>query len=114
MDTAAGWFVLPRAWRSSDVYRSLRTAEARHVAEIILFDRPRFRDEERSFGTTSRSIEELETEHLFESATTARYQELERSHRATLARSGRTSSGRAGADECAVTEGGFPTPLLAP
>lgn len=41
---------MPRAWRASEVYRALRTAEARHVAELVLFDRPRFRDETCWFG----------------------------------------------------------------
>jgi hypothetical protein len=52
VDTAArGWFLQPRSWRDSDVYRALRTAEARHVAELVLFDRPRYQDEEHMFGT---------------------------------------------------------------
>jgi hypothetical protein len=32
------------------VYWALRTAEARHVAELVLFDRPRFEDETHYFG----------------------------------------------------------------
>jgi hypothetical protein len=76
MDTAAGWFVMPRAWRSSDVYRALRTAEARHAAELILFDRPRYRDEEHMFGTTKFSVRRGELfdseEHLAERAGTSR------------------------------------------
>lgn len=47
---AAGWHLTPRAWRASEVYRALRTAEARHVAELVLFDMPRFQDETHYFG----------------------------------------------------------------
>jgi hypothetical protein len=50
MDTGAGWFLQPRAWRAHEVYKALRTAEARHVAELVLFDRPRYQDEEHWFG----------------------------------------------------------------
>jgi hypothetical protein len=47
---SSGWHLTPRAWRASEVYRGLRTAEARHVAELVLFDRPRFQDETHYFG----------------------------------------------------------------
>ncbi len=47
---SSGWHLTPRAWRASEAYRALRTAEARHVAELILFDRPRFQDETHYFG----------------------------------------------------------------
>ncbi len=45
-----GWHIVPRAWDSSALCRSLRTAEARHVAELVLFKRPRFKDETHYFG----------------------------------------------------------------
>jgi hypothetical protein len=50
LDPAGGWYLHPRAFRESAVYRALRTAERRHVAELILFDLPHFRDEEHWFG----------------------------------------------------------------
>lgn len=48
----AGWHLVPRAWRESPVYRTLKTAEARHVAELILFSLPRYQDEEHWFGAS--------------------------------------------------------------
>jgi hypothetical protein len=56
MDTAGGWHLVPRAWRTSEAYRALGTAEARHVAELILFDRPRYQDEEHMFGTETFTV----------------------------------------------------------
>lgn len=55
-DPAGGWFIQPRAWRASEVYKALRTAEARHVADVILFDRPRWQDEEHMFGTVKFTV----------------------------------------------------------
>lgn len=45
-----GWHITPRAWRRSAIYAGLRTAQARHVAELILFDRPRYENEEHWHG----------------------------------------------------------------